>query len=215
VHRHIECHSHVFRLGFVVRVATVVVGPVCIDAGHHRPGSGCIANGIDEATYNLSMAFLARSELQRRGIDSVLTREDARYVSFTERAAIARRAHSRGTVVIHVNADLPQCHGPMSFHRGLDGRAMDAADMFVETLSRPGEYVDKGIVLPMRHQCWVAGVGGWREAAWNCMFRHDEPVILVEVGYATNPDEAAWLQSPAGLAVVSTAIADAAIAMIG
>jgi N-acetylmuramoyl-L-alanine amidase len=181
------------------------------------------------------MAFLARAELQRRGIDSVLTREDARYVSFTERAAIARRAHARGTVVIHVNASSeprnvtmpdgrqrtitvtqPATHGPIAFHRGLDVRAMDASAKFVSSCCRPvGEYVDKGIVLPMQHQCWVACVGGWREAAWNCMFRFDEPVILVEVGYATSADDAYWLQSPAGLAVVSTAIANAAMVMIG
>jgi len=156
-------------------------------------------------------------------------------VSFTERAAIARRNRAKGTIVLHVNAASkrstivtpagvrvpvsvtdPLPHGPMAFHLGVNAPAMEAASTVIRGLGRPGEYVDVfGNLHPMQHQVWVAASGGWREHAWACMFRHDEPVILVECGYASHVGEAAWMLSPEGVGTLSAAIADAAVGMAG
>src|SRR5438270_8886790 len=80
---------------------------VVIDAGHggRDPGATSVSGQIHEKDLTLVIAQALRDELVKRGrVRVAMTREDDRYLTLDERAAVARRLNAGAFVSIHIDS---------------------------------------------------------------------------------------------------------------
>src|SRR5438067_5002179 len=79
---------------------------VVIDAGHggRDPGATSVSGQVREKDLTLALAQALRDELVKRGrVRVAMTRDDDRYLTLDERAAVARRLNASMFVSIHVD----------------------------------------------------------------------------------------------------------------
>src|SRR6059058_275837 len=80
---------------------------VVIDAGHggRDPGATSVSGQVHEKDLTLAIAQALRAELVKRGrVRVAMTREDDRYLTLDERAAVARRLNAAAFVSIHIDS---------------------------------------------------------------------------------------------------------------
>src|SRR5947208_10498756 len=80
---------------------------VVIDAGHggRDPGATSVSGQVHEQDLTLSLALAVRDELVKRGrVRVAMTRDDDRYLTLDDRAAVARRLNAAMFVSIHVDS---------------------------------------------------------------------------------------------------------------
>ncbi|WP_052406664.1 N-acetylmuramoyl-L-alanine amidase [Clostridium culturomicium] len=77
---------------------------VTIDPGHGGRDGGASYRSLVEKVINLTVALKCEKELQRHGVEVVMTRRSDVYVDLNERANIANRSGSQYFVSIHCNA---------------------------------------------------------------------------------------------------------------
>src|SRR5438309_1007217 len=80
---------------------------VVIDAGHggRDPGATSVSGQVHEKDLTLAIAQALRDELVKRGrVRVAMTREDDRYLSLEERAAVARRLNAGAFISIHIDS---------------------------------------------------------------------------------------------------------------
>src|SRR6476661_1871399 len=80
---------------------------VVIDAGHggRDPGATSVSGQVREKELTLVLAQALRDELVKRGrVRVAMTREDDRYLTLDDRAAVARRLNAAMFVSIHVDS---------------------------------------------------------------------------------------------------------------
>jgi len=76
---------------------------VVLDPGHGGQDSGAMCGEILEKDLTLDVALRAELLLRAAGFTTVLTRDDDRYVSLTERASVGNRESNSVFVSIHFN----------------------------------------------------------------------------------------------------------------
>lgn len=76
---------------------------IAVDPGH-PPVGATGPTGLYEAEATLAVGFRVRDILRRRGVNVVMTREDANPVELGLRPIIARRANAHAFVSVHLNA---------------------------------------------------------------------------------------------------------------
>lgn len=97
---------------------------VVLDPGHGGADSGMVSQWVREADVNLAVAKAARSVLERRGVEVIMTRSDTRALHPDKRTDLDRRARLANTgtvsafVSIHVNAGSPTARGIETFYFG-------------------------------------------------------------------------------------------------
>ena len=185
---------------------------VAIDAGHQAKGnyalepigpgatekkakvsSGTegVATGVPEYQLNLDVAKRLRDQLLARGYEVIMIRESHDVdISNRQRAEMATQAGAQITVRVHANGSenpkdngilmvVPTPENPFVPHLYQDSRRL-ADDMLTEMLALTGAH-SKGV--------WetdtMSGIN------WSTM-----PVVLVEMGYMTNPAEDKRMQEP-------------------
>jgi N-acetylmuramoyl-L-alanine amidase len=74
-----------------------------LDPGHGAQDSGCVANGIEEKTVNLSVALKLKPLLIAAGLEVKLSREDDSFPSLNERPAMANSWGADYFMSIHHN----------------------------------------------------------------------------------------------------------------
>ena len=80
---------------------------VVIDAGHggRDPGATSVSGQVHEKDLTLALAQALRDELVERGrVRVAMTREDDRYLTLDDRAAVARRLDAAMFVSIHIDS---------------------------------------------------------------------------------------------------------------
>ena len=80
---------------------------VVIDAGHggRDPGATSVSGEVHEKDLTLALAEALRDELVKRGrVRVAMTREDDRYLTLDDRAAVARRLDASMFVSIHIDS---------------------------------------------------------------------------------------------------------------
>lgn len=187
--------------GVLARTAIPAVGrglglsrsAVILDAGHGGVDPGTQANGVTEKEITLDIVLRMRDQLRTYGIAVELTRDTDRDVSGWERYRKGRHMTdirnriqilNSGTigVSIHVNAsESSQVQGALVFYSRGDEKGKALADSVftqlarVQTMNHPSPIPRSNILI----------LKGARV-----------PVILVEVGFATNSEDAAKLKDP-------------------
>ena len=80
---------------------------VVIDAGHggRDPGAGSVSGQVREKDLTLVLARALRDELVKRGrVRIAMTRDDDRYLTLEDRAAVARRLNAAMFMSIHIDS---------------------------------------------------------------------------------------------------------------
>jgi len=210
---------------------------VVIDAGHggHDPGASSVSGDIAEKDLALALGRELRDDLVKRGrVRVAMTRDDDRYLTLEDRAAVARRLNAGLFVSLHVDsAPNPLARGASVY--SLSDVASDAeAARFAALENRQsgvilgaGEPVQALLAdLAMRSQMTASAdlaarlvnksAGRFelrpqphRFAAFHVLKRAETPAILFEAGYISNVDDEALLRDPRHRSAIALALAQA------
>lgn len=197
---------------------------VVIDAGHggRDPGAGSVSGQVREKELALVLARALRDELVKRGrVRVAMTRDEDRYLTLEDRAAVARRLNAAMFMSIHVDsAPNPLARGASVYSLSDVASDAEAAGLAARENASGGDGARTGTVdamladLAMRTQMSAsAGLATrlvnkaagrvelrpnpHRFAAFHVLRRADAPAVLFEAGYLSNADDELMLREPA------------------
>lgn len=209
---------------------------VVIDAGHGGKDPGSTANGVREKDVVLAVARKLGAAIERElGVEVVYTRDDDRFIELKDRGRIANAAGGKLFISIHANAARDsRAHGTETFFLGLHKtdaarHVMERENSVVRLESNPGQYAEMDEQALIRQtltqsaylrkseqlagtieQQFDTGVDrksrGVKQAGFYVLWGASMPAVLVELGFVSNPNEAAFLKSDHGQTSMANAI---------
>jgi N-acetylmuramoyl-L-alanine amidase len=209
---------------------------VVIDAGHggRDPGAQSVSGESVEKDLTLALARALRDDLVKRGrVRVAMTRDDDRYLTLDDRAAVARRLNAAMFISLHMDsAPNPLARGASVY--SLSDIASDTEAARFAALENAGADIRdssgsvEGILsdLAMRGQMSASAdlaarlvkksAGRFelrpnphRFAAFHVLRRAGTPAVLFEAGYVSNADDELLLRSPEHRSQVALALAQA------
>jgi N-acetylmuramoyl-L-alanine amidase len=209
---------------------------VVIDAGHggRDPGATSVSGQVREKQLTLILARALRDELVKRGrVRVAMTRDDDRYLTLDDRAAVARRLNAAMFMSIHVDsAANPLARGASVYSlsdvasdaeagalaarenvaSGRDPHAGTTEAMLADLVMR--SQMSASADLASRLVNKAAGrvelrPNPHRFAAFHVLRRADAPAVLFEAGYLSNADDELMLRDPAERSKIVLALAQA------
>lgn len=209
---------------------------VVIDPGHggRDPGATSVSGQISEKDLTLALARELREDLVKRGrVRVAMTRDDDRYLSLDERAAVARRLNAAMFVSLHMDSapnplargatvyslsdvasDEQAAHLAASENGGTDAGGSDGSvRSMLSDLAMEAE-MSASADLAARLLNKSAGRFELRPnphqfASFHVLRRADAPAVLFEAGYISNADDEVLLRSPDQRAKIALALAQA------
>lgn len=209
---------------------------IVIDAGHggRDPGALGVSGEIKEKELTLALADELRDQLVKRGrVRVAMTRDDDRYLSLEERAAVGRRLNAAMFVSLHIDsAPNPLARGASVYSlsdvasdaeaAALAARENDGTDLGRHGGSVDGMLSDLAIRTQMTASADLAArlvnksAGRFelrpnphRFASFHVLRRADAPAVLFEAGYLSNADDELLLRSPEHRSAIALALAQA------
>jgi N-acetylmuramoyl-L-alanine amidase len=209
---------------------------VVIDAGHggRDPGARSVSGEVAEKELTLALARELRDDLVKRGrVRVAMTRDDDRYLTLDDRAAVARRLDAAMFVSLHVDsAPNPLARGASVY--SLSDVASDAEAAHLAAVEN-GANADGGKSDPveamlsdlaMRSQMSASAdlasrlvnksAGRFelrpephRFAAFYVLRSARTPAVLFEAGYLSNVDDEVLLRDPKHRSDIALALAQA------
>lgn len=178
---------------------------VAIDPGHGGENLGCQYPGLSEKDYALGFSGRLWDALQARGIAATCIRTGDYPLSFTQRAAVASNYRADLALSIHVNASTnAQARGFQAYYM--------PADSLAEALARA---INERIPATMKrrtHAVIPASLDGKGDDA--VIRRYKMPAVLLELGFASNASDRAYLLSERGQECLAASIAAGVIAFL-
>jgi N-acetylmuramoyl-L-alanine amidase len=208
---------------------------VVIDAGHggRDPGATSVSGQVHEKELTLVLAEALRDELVKRGrVRVAMTRDDDRYLTLDDRAAVARRLNAAMFVSIHIDsAANPLARGASVYslsdvasdaeaaalaareNGSGDANAGGGVDAMLADLAMQSQ-MSASADLASRLVNKAAGrvelrPNPHRFAAFHVLRRADAPAVLFEAGYLSNADDELLLRNPNERAKMVLALAQA------
>ncbi|MCL6728807.1 N-acetylmuramoyl-L-alanine amidase family protein [Sphingomonas hankyongi] len=210
---------------------------IVIDAGHggRDPGATSVSGEVREKELTLALARELRDILVERGrVRVALTRDDDRYLTLEDRAAVARRLGASLFISLHTDsAPNPLARGATVYSLSdvaSDGEAARLAAAqngdAVATAQDASPVASMLADLAMRSEMNASAdfsmrllrksAGRFelrpdphRFAAFHVLRRADTPAVLFEAGYISNVDDEALLRSPEHRSAMVLALAQA------
>jgi N-acetylmuramoyl-L-alanine amidase len=148
-------------------------------------GTHGVVSGVREADLNLAVALRLRTLLEGAGIDVVMTRTRTAGTSIGNiaRARIANRAHARLFLRIHADGSTdPSARGTHTLYPAYRRGWTD--DVYAES-KRAAGIVQRALVSSLR----FPDRGLQERTDYTGFNWSNVPVILVEMGFMTNPSE--------------------------
>ena len=209
---------------------------VVIDAGHggRDPGAASVSGEVSEKDLTLALGRQLRDDLVNRGrVRVAMTRDDDRYLTLDQRAAVARRLDASLFVSLHMDsAPNPLARGATVY--SLSDVASDAEAARLAAAENKGAEAESAgnsvqamlSDLAMQQQMSASAdlaarlVGKsagrfelrpnpHRFASFHVLRRAEAPAVLFEGGYISNVDDEALLRSPEQRAKIALALAQA------
>lgn len=181
------------------------VRTVVIDPGHGGHDTGSVTPYAREADVALVVATKLGAELKKRGFEVVYTQEHNEYKSPQARVDKANAAPAAIFVSLHLNS----------------GRSdMEGSQVYTMTPAAPNEkplpghaYSQSSMALAMALQSALVEKadtedGGCRRAHFSLLNSVRCPSVMVEMGYATNPEEGTRLATEEYQMKLAGALAD-------
>lgn len=142
---------------------------VVIDAGHGGYDKGAYWGGVRESRVALATAKEVEKELKRRGFSTVMTRRSDKFVTFSQRAAIANKYPKAIFVSIHYNASTNRSvRGIETYYLSSRGRKLASK-------------VQRAMMEHVR-----SNNRGIRRKNFKVLRDTKHPAILVECGFISN-----------------------------
>jgi N-acetylmuramoyl-L-alanine amidase len=209
---------------------------VVIDAGHggRDPGARSVSGEASEKDLTLALARELRDDLVKRGrVRVAMTRDDDRYLTLDDRAAVARRLNAAMFISLHMDsAPNPLARGASVY--SLSDVASDPDAARFAALENAGADIRESAAsvgsilsdLAMRSQMSASAdlaarlvrksAGRFelrpnphRFAAFHVLRRAGTAAVLFEAGYVSNADDELLLRSPEHRSQVALALAQA------
>ena len=209
---------------------------VVIDAGHggRDPGATSVSGEVAEKALTLALAGELRDALVKRGrVRVAMTREDDRYLTLDDRAAVPRRLNAAMFVSLHMDSapnplargatvyslsdiasDAEAAHLAASENRGArEEAASGSVEAMLSDLAMQAQ-MSASADLAVRFVDKSSGrfelrPNPHRFAAFHVLRRADAPAVLFEAGYIRNVDDESLLRSPEQRARIVLALAQA------
>ena len=170
---------------------------VVIDPGHGGGDPGKVANELTESAVVTDLAARVEGRLAATGVTVYLTRgADGLSLTETDRAAFANSTNADVVLSLHVDGSPdPRAHGVATYYFGaqLNGHSA-AGERFAGLVQR--EIVARTDLRDCRTHA----------KTWDLLRYTRMPAVQIELGYVTNPDDAARLGDPDFRDVVAEAI---------
>ncbi|HYX46322.1 MAG TPA: N-acetylmuramoyl-L-alanine amidase [Sphingomicrobium sp.] len=209
---------------------------VVIDAGHggRDPGAISVSGEVSEKDLTLALARELRDDLVKDGrVRVAMTREDDRYLTLEERAAVARRLNAGMFVSLHIDsAPNPLARGATVYslsdvasdaeaarlaEKENGGGDSDSTDGSVEAMlsdlamqSQMSASADLAARLVNKSSGrFELRPNPHRFAAFHVLRRADAPAVLFEAGYISNADDEVLLRSREQRTKIALALAQA------
>jgi len=209
---------------------------VVIDAGHggRDPGATSVSGQVTEKDLTLALARELRDDLVHRGrVRVAMTRDDDRYLTLEERAAVARRLDAAMFVSLHIDsAPNPLARGATIYSLSDVASDAEAARLAASENGDAEASASNGSVqamlsdLAMEEQMSASAdlaarlvnrsAGRFelrpnphRFAAFHVLRRAEAPAVLFEAGYISNADDEMLLRSPEQRSKIALALAQA------
>ena len=209
---------------------------VVIDAGHggRDPGATSVSGQVAEKDLTLALARELRDDLVKRGrVRVAMTRNDDRYLTLDQRAAVARRLNAALFVSLHMDsAPNPLARGATVY--SLSDVASDAEAARLAAAQNGGaesDSADGSIQALLSDLAMQAQMGAsadlasrlvgkasgrlelrpnpHRFASFHVLRRAQAPAVLFESGYISNADDEVLLRTPEQRSKIALALAQA------
>ncbi|ACJ33108.1 N-acetylmuramoyl-L-alanine amidase [Anoxybacillus flavithermus WK1] len=172
---------------------------IVIDAGHGGKDYGTTGvNGTIEKMLTLQTALLLSEKLKQTGANVILTREDDRFLSLSERVQIAGKNKADAFVSIHYDSALNRTASGLTvyYYKQID---RSLADALFDPLSRLTGIQQRGV----------------RSGNYHVLRENSRPSVLLELGYLSNPNEEMFVVSPTYQQAVTEAICNGLVRYFG
>lgn len=172
---------------------------VVIDPGHGGPDRGHQAHGLEEAALVEDLASRVEGRLAATGVQALLTRGRAMDTELDEiaRADFANDTGANLVISLHIDGHPnPEASGVSVYYYGHDRHGADSAigEHFAELLLR------EVVARTDLRNCRTHG------KTWDLLRHTRMGAVRIELGYLTNPQDAARLADPQFRDVVAEAI---------
>ena len=209
---------------------------VVIDAGHggRDPGARSVSGEASEKELTLALAREVRDDLVKRGrVRVAMTRDDDRYLTLEDRAAVARRLNAAMFISLHMDsAPNPLARGASVYSLSdvasdpdaARFAALENAGVDIRDTGGPVESILSDLAMRAQMSAsadlaarFVSKSAGrfelrpnpHRFAAFHVLRRAGAPAVLFEAGYISNADDELLLRSPQHRSQVALALAQA------
>jgi N-acetylmuramoyl-L-alanine amidase len=209
---------------------------IVLDAGHggRDPGAKSVSGEVAEKDLALAIAGELRDKLVERGrVRVAMTRDDDRYLSLEDRAAVARRLDAAMFVSLHIDsAPNPLARGASVYSLSDVASDAEAAQLAAKENAGTAAGQANGSVnailsdLAMRSQMSASAdlasrlvrksAGRFelrpephRFAAFHVLRSAGSPAVLFEAGYISNADDELLLRNPEHRSAIVLALAQA------
>ena len=180
------------------------VRTVVIDAAHGGHDTGTVTPYAREADVTLAVATRLGAELKKRGFEVRFTREDNQYLSPQARVDKVNAEPLAMFVSLHLNSGRSDLQGAQVYtlspagqdDKKLPGHAFSQASMAL-AVALQSALVEMGGQTD----------GGCRRAHYSLLNSLRCPSVMVELGYATNPEEGLRLSSEENQIKLANALA--------
>jgi N-acetylmuramoyl-L-alanine amidase len=188
---------------------------VVIDPGHGGKDGGAQGNGLLEKNLTLDVSQRVRRELAKRGIRSVLTRDEDETLSLSRRVEIANEHREAVFVSVHFNTSSSAAVvGLETYHTA--PKSFETLIALKKRFRLPREETlrdDRNRLLAEAMQTSVARTTDLRDRGVKNKSLHVTrnpltPAVLVECAYLTNSAEANKLRNPHFRNRIAQGIAD-------
>ncbi len=209
------------QVGNMASQLGLTVQRVFIDAGHGGKDPGTAHNKVVERAITLDIAQRLGCLLQANGLEVSYSRTSDTSVGLAQRTQLANRRESDIFVSIHVNAhDNASARGFETYFLDFasnpeaarvaalenahsDRRLGNMQNMLADVMlnvrqdesRRLAGDIQRLTIFRLKRRGYAVRNNGTRSAPFHVLLEACMPAVLVEVGYCTNPDEAARLRS--------------------
>lgn len=223
--------------GSLVEQLGLKVRTIMIDAGHGGRDPGAVSNGLEEKDINLRMAMIMGRTLQAQGFEVHYTRTTDKFIPLEERTAMANAKNADLFISLHCNAYKDgsakglevyylnlatdaQAVRVAARENGVSAKKISDMQFILSDLMlnskinesrQMASLVEQETLRTMRPKHPFSSHGS-KGAFFYVLTGARMPSILVELGYLTNPAEAAKLNSDAYLETMAKGLAGGVLA---
>lgn len=179
-HDHLREHEALFRSGPALTGKTVIVDP-----GHGGGDPGCVGFGLTEAEVCYDLAARLEGRLAAAGAVPFLTRSADGELSVADRAEFANAAEADLYVAIHCDgAPTPAAQGVATYYFGNAIASSATGARLADLVQR--EVVARTDLVDCRSH----------PQSWELLRLTRMPAVEIDLGYLSNPHDAARLGDP-------------------